>query len=828
MSEFQYLSHWKQGEPSVSFCIVKYYRYFFDPIYGIIKANRSSAETKTMNYLENLRNAVNAYVDAKERRKLEYKVRNIVTERKELEHWTDTELQLATQAFRQDLQKGKRLDTLTVPAFAVVNEVARRLLGQSPYEVQILGGLVIHSGKVAEMKAGEGKTLTETMPVYLNALAGYGVHLITTNDYLAERDAKWMGKLYNFLGLTVGYVTSTMKNEERRKAYACDITYVTNQEIGFDFLRDNLVYSRSDRVLRPEHPLFFGIVDEIDSILIDESRTPLIIAEPTKDERNLYDQFTEVASLLEENKDYTVDYKNKYVAMTNEGLDRVEQILGAPLFSKDNPMYVFYLDVCLKAKVVFERDRDYIITKGGVEIVDEFTGRVLPGRRFTDGVHQAIEAKEKVKVKGSDRTAATITFQNFFPIYEKLSGMSGTVMDARKEFNEVYNLDVIQIPTNKPVIRVDHNDLFFKTQKGKFEGMVKKIHQITKQGQPLLIGARNVEIAHTIAEILEKENLPFQLLTASDNRAEAEKIAKAGQEGLITVATNMAGRGTDILLGQGVEDLGGLFVLGTERHESRRIDGQLIGRAGRQGEPGESQFLISMEDEIIQLFASEKIIDVMEEYDIPEDEYISGKGLDEAFKRAQDFIESKNYDSRIYLYKYDRVVNYQRDQLYKLRDRLLGNEPAFRQFLQDTTGEVVRSIFELKDSNIIKSELKTIFNIDVTEKEMAEVLRAKNPEYHQEVVRHFIDYLTKAEQPLVQRPEIYDAAQKLILEIIDNNWGTHLELMDILKEEANLFSYASVDPLIDFIKDGNELFQHMGTEIQRQFLKAIFFYISQQ
>ena len=782
-----------------------------------------------MSFIDNVKQAVNHYIDTIEIKKLEHQVDLIVSERGELASWSDKELRLATVAFKDDLSKGKKLDDLVVSSFAMVNEVARRVLQKYPFEVQVLGGLVIHKGKVAEMKAGEGKTLTETMPVYLNALTGHGVHVITTNDYLAERDAKQMGPLYKFLGLTTGYITSDMKNDERRKAYACDITYVTNQEIGFDYLRDNLVYVRKDRVLRPQHPLHFGIVDEIDSILIDESRTPLIIAEPVKEERNYYELFTKIVAKLEEDVDFTVDYKTKFVEMTNDGLDKVEKLLGSPVFSKDNPMFVFYLDVCLKARVVFEKDRDYIITQDGVEIVDEFTGRVLPGRRFTDGVHQAIEAKEKVKVKEADRTVAAITFQNFFPMYEKLSGMSGTVMDARDEFKQVYKLEVVQIPTNKPLIRIDRNDLFFKTQRGKFLGLVKKIHALHQKGQPLLIGARNVETAHAVAEILEQQELPYQLLTASDHRAEAEKISRAGEEGLITVATNMAGRGTDILLGPGVEALGGLYVLGTERHESRRIDNQLIGRSGRQGEPGESQFLISMEDEIMQLFGSEKIIDVMEEYDIPEDEYVSGPSLDRAFRKAQDFVESKNYDGRIYLYKYDRVTNFQRNEIYKVREELLENEPAFARFLNACIADVVAQIFSLKDAKLVTGELRNIFNIEIDHEELEHVFAdAKSHVSQAEAEEKFAAYLQRAAQKLKNNKEVYEAAQKLILEVMDSNWSTHLELMDVLKEEANLFSYASEDPLIDFILEGKHLFEQMGKDIQKQFIKSIFIHLSQQ
>lgn len=784
-----------------------------------------------MSFKDDLKQKVNDYLDAREVEKLKSTVATILRERENLKGWTEKELRLTTLAFRDDIAKGESLNSLTVQAFAVMCESARRILGQVPYDVQILGGLVIHQGKIAEMKAGEGKTLTETMPVFLNALAGKGVHIITTNDYLAERDAKWMGKLYSYLGLTVGYVTSEMKNEERRKAYLCDITYVTNQEIGFDYLRDNLVFAREDRVLRKDHPLNFGIVDEIDSILIDESRTPLIIAEPVKEERQFYDLFTDVVSKLKEDTDFKVDYKNKNAQMTMEGLDKVEKILGEKVFSKESPMNVFYLDVCLKARATFEKDRDYIISKDGVEIVDEFTGRVLPGRRFTDGVHQAIEAKENVKVKEADRTVAAITFQNFFPMYEKLSGMSGTVMRSRDEFRQVYKLEVVQIPTNRPLQRIEHTDLYFKTERGKFIGLLKKVAEIHAKGQPILIGARNVEVAHKVSKALNDNNFPHQLLTASDNRGEADKIEQAGQEELITVATNMAGRGTDILLGPGVEKMGGLYVIGTERHESRRIDDQLVGRAGRQGEPGASQFLISMEDEVMSLFGSERIIDTMEEYDIPEDEYISAPSLDKAFARAQDFIESKNYDSRIYLYKYDRVTNYQRNVVYRLRETLLENEEGCKTFLQDAVFSVLDEIFSTNDVNVLSANLKEVFKIEIKPEELTGAILNKEdgPKKSRQLTqKKFTDYLTEQAKKIFEDQEAWPAAQQLVLQVIDNNWSQNLELMDILKEESGLFSYATQDPLLDFISDGRKLFTEMGKNIEKQFVTAIFLRLVQK
>lgn len=784
-----------------------------------------------MDFVEDLKQQVNNFLDAREVNKLKGTVEQILRERENLKDWTDKELRLTTLAFKEDLSKGKTLDELLVPSFAVMCEVARRILGKIPYEVQILGGMVIHQGKIAEMKAGEGKTLTETMPVFLNALTGKGVHIITTNDYLAERDAKQMGKLYGFLGLTSGYVSSEMENNERKKAYSSDITYVTNQEIGFDYLRDNLVFNRSERVLRPENPLHFGIVDEIDSILIDESRTPLIIAKPVSESREYYDKFTEIAGKLKENKDYTVDYKNKHLTMTTEGLDKAEKLLGSKIFGAENPMFVFYLDVCLKARAIFEKDRDYIVAADSVEIVDEFTGRVLPGRRFTDGVHQAIEAKEGVKVKEADTTVAAITFQNFFPMYEKLSGMSGTVMRSRDEFRQVYKLEVVQIPTNKPIARVDHNDLYFKTQKGKLVGLLKRVAQIHSRGQPVLIGARNVEMAHKVSRVLTENNFAHQLLTAADHKSESQKIEAAGQEEMITVATNMAGRGTDILLGAGVESMGGLYVIGTERHESRRVDDQLIGRSGRQGEAGESVFLISMEDEIMQLFGNEKIIDAMEEYDLPEDEYISGASLDRAFRRAQDFVESKNFDSRIYLYKYDKVTNFQRTAVYELREALLQNPDRCKDFLINSVFSCVEEIFELVDPGLMSKEFRAVFNIEIKPEELKDALaeskQVRQPRVELLVRKRFTDYLTAQALKITSKDELWQPAQTLLLTVLDENWSNQLEIMDILKEESGLFSYATEDPLIDFIIESRKLFTEMGKNIEKQFVKGVFLRLAQ-
>ncbi len=784
-----------------------------------------------MPFLENIKDRANQFLDRLALKKLENRVGLILKAIEEAKAFSDKELKLAALAFKDELQKGRDLDSLTVECFAVTAEAARRVLKQSPYPVQILAGLVIHSGQVVEMKAGEGKTLTETMPVYLNSLAGRGVHIITTNDYLAERDAKWMGKLYDFLEMSVGYVSSAMKTAERQEAYGADITYVSNQEVGFDYLRDNLVFSKSDRVLRKSHPLNFGIVDEIDSILIDESRTPLIIAEPVKEERTFYDLFTQVVGKLIEDTDYIVDHSKKLVAITDEGISKAEELLKKPLFSKENPAYTFYLEACLKAKAIFVKDRDYIITGGGVEIVDEFTGRVLPGRRFTDGLHQALEAKEKVKINDTDKTRASITFQNFFPMYEKLSGMSGTVMRARDELNKVYKLEVVQIPTNRPIIRVDHPDLFFKTEKGKFSGLLRLVEEIYRKGQPLLLGTRNVETAHKLANLLDGNNYPFLLLTAKDDRAEAQKIAMAGQKGMITLATNMAGRGTDILLGDGVESLGGLFVIGTERHESRRVDDQLIGRSGRQGEKGESIFLVSMEDEIMQLFGDESIIDVMENLDIAENEYISGASLSRAFSKAQEFVDSRNLDSRLYLYKYDAVVNFQRKAIYGLRESLLENQPEFSKFFKECIAEIFQYTLALKDPELITKQLLKIFRLNLPAPQITSIL-GLSPQKHQKkfitaAARQFLEDLQNLASSVSQN-EVFSSAQNLLLQIIDDCWGGHLELMETLKEEASLFSYATPDPLIDYALESRQLYKHLQTEIKERFVSLVFGYFNRK
>lgn len=604
--------------------------------------------------------------------KLWGRVERIVEMSEEMRAWPDEKLRGVTGLLRDQLRQGQSLDEILELAFATAREAAFRVLKKRPFDVQIMGGIALHQGRIVEMKAGEGKTLTETMPVYLNALGGKGVHIVTTNDYLAKRDAEWMGPVYDFLGLSVGVITEEMESPERRESYQKDITYVTNQEVGFDYLRDHLVVDPAERVLRD---LQFAIVDEVDSILIDEARTPLIIADLVKEPEEEFQFFASLIAKLHDEKDYVVDYQSKTVELTDAGEKRVEELLEVPLFQPEYAESVFFVDTALKARTLFERDRDYIVNEEGeVVIVDEFTGRPMPGRRFMEGIHQAIEAKEGVKIREKDRVVASITFQNFFKLYKKLSGMTGTGWSAETEFRKVYQVESIVIPTNRPLRRHDMDDVFYKTKQDKLLGIARDVAARHKRGQPVLIGTRSIEASEEVSEVLRRENIPHQVLNAKTLEAEAEEISKAGGSGIVTVATNMAGRGTDILLQKGVPDLGGLHVLGTERHQARRIDDQLRGRSGRQGEAGGSQFHISAEDELMILFAPEVVIKAMDKIRLDPGQGISSPRLTRALFEAQSIVESREFDTRFYLLQYDRILDKQRTAIYRLRDRILLDE----------------------------------------------------------------------------------------------------------------------------------------------------------
>ena len=585
-----------------------------------------------------------------------------------MERLSDLELQAKTQEFRNRLAAGATLDDLLTEAFAVVREAAKRVLGMRHFDVQLMGGIVLHEGRIAEMKTGEGKTLVATLPLYLNALEGKGAHLVTVNDYLAQYHAEWMGQIYRFLGMTVGVIVHGLSFEERRTAYRADITYGTNNEFGFDYLRDNMVMSPEHLVQRELH---YAIVDEVDSILIDEARTPLIISGPSEQSPQLYYQFARLVTRLKPEEHYTVDEKAKTVAITEEGVAQVEKMLGIDnLYNDANFAKVHYLTAALKAKELFARDRDYVVSDGQVVIVDEFTGRLMPGRRYSDGLHQALEAKEGVKIERESQTLASITFQNFFRMYTKLAGMTGTAKTEEAEFRKIYGLEVVVIPTHKPMIRVDHDDAVYKTEAAKFNAVVEEIVAAHAKGQPVLVGTISIEKSERLSAMLKARGIPHEVLNAKNHAREAEIIKKAGQRGMVTIATNMAGRGTDIVLGEGVAELGGLYVIGTERHESRRIDNQLRGRAGRQGDPGASRFFVSLEDDLMRLFGSDRISGLMDRLGWEENQPIEHPQISKAIENAQKKVEAHNFDIREQVLKYDDVMNRQREIVYELRQRL--------------------------------------------------------------------------------------------------------------------------------------------------------------
>ena len=592
----------------------------------------------------------------------------------DMERLSDDELRAKTDEFKDRLAKGETLDDLLVEAFAVVREAARRVLGLYPYRVQLMGGAVLHDGNIAEMKTGEGKTLTSTMPVYLNALTGEGVHVVTVNDYLAKRDATEMGKLFEFLGLTVGINLNDMTREEKQAAYNCDITYGTNNEFGFDYLRDNMVLYKEQMVQRP---LNYAVVDEVDSILIDEARTPLIISGSAKKSTQLYLQANAFVNTLREDVDYTVDIKAKTVILTEEGINKAEKAFGIDnLFNVEHVTLNHHINQALRAKVIMQRDVDYVVQDGEIVIVDPFTGRLMKGRRYSDGLHQAIEAKEGVEIQNESKTMATITFQNYFRMYKKLAGMTGTARTEEEEFRNIYNMNVIEIPTNKPVIRDDRPDLIYATMEGKFRAVVEDIAQRNALGQPVLVGTVAIETSELISDMLKKRGIRHNVLNAKNHAREAEIIAQAGQKGAVTIATNMAGRGTDIKLGEGVRELGGLAVIGTERHESRRIDNQLRGRSGRQGDPGVTQFYLSMEDELMRRFGSDNMKNMMERLGMDDSQPIQSKMVTRAVESAQKRVEGNNYDARKRLLEYDDVIRQQREIIYQQRFEVLDSKTS--------------------------------------------------------------------------------------------------------------------------------------------------------
>ena len=750
----------------------------------------------------------------KELKKFEKQAKQIDALSDEMASLSDEELAAKTEEFKKALEEGKTLEDILVPAFATVREAAYRVIGEKPYFVQILGGLAIHYGNIAEMKTGEGKTLVATMPSYLNALTGKGVHVITVNEYLANRDAAWMGKIHEFLGLTVGVNKREMSSEQKRAAYNCDILYSTNDEIGFDYLRDNMVVRAQDRVQRP---LNFCIVDEVDSILIDEARTPLIISGGKMDSKNLYESADSAVKRLEE-EDYTIDEKTKSVSLTDSGVEKIEKIFHLKnLFDLENAVLVHHLNQALRANYGFKLDVDYVVENDAVVIVDPFTGRLMHGRQYSDGLHQAIEAKEGVTINEESKTMATITYQNLFRMYNKLSGMTGTAKTEEEEFRDIYNMYVIQIPTNKPVIREDYPDLVYATETGKFKAIVRKIKEIHETGQPILVGTISVENNERISEMLKKEKLKHEVLNAKNHEREAEIIAKAGEKGAITIATNMAGRGTDIKLGEGVKELGGLCVIGTERHESRRIDNQLRGRSGRQGDPGMSQFFVSFDDDLMRRFGTDKIKQMLINVGFSDEQAIRSKTFTKSIEQAQKKVEGNNYDTRKSLLDFDNVMNEQREIIYARRNEILDQE-SIRERTQET---FFANITYLVNSHIEpegylteddKSEIIEYLNtnlIKTTKLDVKEIIDMKNES-------EVIDYLTEKvkedyNEKIKEVPEeiINDFEKAIALRVIDEAWVDHIGAMEHLREGIYLRGYAQTNPLQAYTLEGYELFDDL-------------------
>lgn len=748
----------------------------------------------------------------------------------DMEKLSDGQLRGKTEEFRGRYQAGETLDDLLPEAFAVVREAAKRVLGLYPYHVQLMGGIVLHDGNIPEMKTGEGKTLTATMPVYLNALTGEGVHVVTVNEYLATRDSTEMGELYNFLGLSVGLNINSKTSEEKREAYNCDITYSTNNELGFDYLRDNMVVYQSQMVQRP---LNYAIVDEVDSILIDEARTPLIISGAAEKSTALYTRTDNFVKRLKEDEDFKIDIQSKTIGLTEQGIEKAEENFGLEnLYDLDNTALTHHLDQALRANFIMIRDIDYVVQEGKVLIVDQFTGRIMDGRRYSDGLHQAIEAKEAVEIEDETKTMATITFQNYFRMYKKLAGMTGTAKTEEEEFREIYNIEVIQIPTNRPIIREDHADLLYPTLESKFHAVVQDIKERHRKGQPILVGTVAVETSELLSDMLDREKVPHEVLNAKNHFKEAEIIMNAGQKGSVTIATNMAGRGTDIKLGLGVVELGGLAVIGTERHESRRIDNQLRGRSGRQGDPGVSQFYLSLEDDLMKRFGSERIkafLDRMKVED--EDAVIQSKMLTRQVESAQKRVEGNNYDTRKNVLQYDDVMREQREVIYKQRqDVIMGEKdlsPQLLNMVRRTISRVVDSHTQLDKDNWNLEALADFAGATLVHEDSVSKadFEGKTPEEMKDYLYGRAKEVFDTKVSQLQSPEqLLEFEKVVILRVVDTKWTDHIDAMDQLRQSVGLRAYGQNNPLVEYQTEGYKMFEDMvgaiEFEVTRLFMKA--------
>ncbi len=760
----------------------------------------------------------------------------------EIQKLSDETLRNKTVEFKERISRGESLDKLLIESFAVVREAARRSVEMRPFDAQLIGAMVLHEGRIAEMKTGEGKTLAAVPAVYLNSLTGKGVHVVTVNDYLAKRDANWMGPIYQALGLSFGFIQHFMEPPERQEAYLCDVTYVTNNEIGFDYLRDNMVVSLDQCVLRE---LNYAIVDEVDSILIDEARTPLIISGVAEESTDQYIRFAQIAKQLQKESDYTVDEKAHSVPLTESGVSKTETLLKiSNLYGDENIELLHHVNAALKAKELFKRDVDYIVKEGEIIIVDEFTGRLMYGRRYSDGLHQAIEAKEGVKVKQEDQTLATITFQNFFRLYKKLAGMTGTAATEETEFQKIYDLDVLVIPTHRPMVRKDHPDLVYRTEKAKFEAIVQEVETWHKQGRPVLVGTRSIEKSEILSQMLKKRGIPHQVLNAKYHEKEAEIIAQAGRHKMVTIATNMAGRGVDIILGgnppdpetqKTVKELNGLHIIGTERHESRRIDNQLRGRSGRQGDPGSTRFYVSLEDELMRLFGSDRISGLLQKFGMDEDIPIEHGLITRAIENAQAKVEGQHFEMRKNVLDYDDVMNQQREVIYSERRKILEGIP-----LLPHIQEMIKSVIDRITPEYAHSEMRSEeWDIDGLWKAINEII----PLSSSKLTRSAIEELKNKGEPAKKiQAAIHEAAlqayknkedsvgsevmrdleRHVLLYVIDTKWIDHLRNMDHLREGIGLRAYGQKDPKVEYINEAYEMFESLKSSIEEDTVQYLY------
>ncbi|MHA7765729.1 preprotein translocase subunit SecA [Bacillus atrophaeus] len=756
----------------------------------------------------------------------EKKANEIDAIRGNYENLSDDALKHKTIEFKERLEKGETPDDLLVEAFAVVREASRRVTGMFPFKVQLMGGVALHDGNIAEMKTGEGKTLTSTLPVYLNALSGKGVHIVTVNEYLASRDAEQMGKIYEFLGLSVGLNLNSMTKEEKREAYAADITYSTNNELGFDYLRDNMVLYKEQMVQRPLH---FAVIDEVDSILVDEARTPLIISGQAAKSTKLYVQANAFVRTLKAEKDYTYDVKTKGVQLTEEGMTKAEKAFGIDnLFDVKNVALNHHINQALKAHAAMQKDVDYVVEDGQVVIVDSFTGRLMKGRRYSEGLHQAIEAKEGLEIQNESMTLATITFQNYFRMYAKLAGMTGTAKTEEEEFRNIYNMQVVTIPTNQPVVRDDRPDLIYRSMEGKFKAVAEDVAQRYMTGQPVLVGTVAVETSELISKLLKNKGIPHQVLNAKNHEREAQIIEEAGQKGAVTIATNMAGRGTDIKLGEGVKELGGLAVVGTERHESRRIDNQLRGRSGRQGDPGITQFYLSMEDELMRRFGAERTMAMLDRFGMDDSTPIQSKMVSRAVESSQKRVEGNNFDSRKQLLQYDDVLRQQREVIYKQRFEVIDSEN-----LRDIVENMIKSSLERAIAAYTpKEELPEEWKLDGLVElvnttyldegalEKSDIFGKEPDEMHELIMDRILTKYNEKEENFGAE-QMREFEKVIVLRSVDSKWMDHIDAMDQLRQGIHLRAYAQTNPLREYQMEGFTMFEHMIASIEDEVAKFV-------